>query len=158
VRTFDVREAIERAVTLLHAHPSHSPGTSARVQLDPDAIPVCGDRNRLVQVFLNLGKNAFDAMAPGAMLLITARRAGEGVEIVFADEGRGMDQETLSRVFDPFYTTKAVGQGTGLGLAVAKGIVEAMSGHIGIESEVGKGTTVTVLLPLASDTEAKAAA
>jgi PAS domain S-box-containing protein len=145
--TFDVRETIDHSLELLAAHARHSPNTSAKVDLGSDPLLVQGDRDKLVQVFLNLGKNAFDAMEPGSLLRVTARRLEEAIEIVYRDEGCGMDQETASRVFDPFFTTKEVGSGTGLGLAVVKGIVEAMGGSIHIESEIGRGTVVTVRLP-----------
>jgi two-component system cell cycle sensor histidine kinase/response regulator CckA len=155
---FDLRDAVQHALDLMAAHPRHSPETSACVDLGDREIRVACDRDGLVQVFLNLGTNAFDAMEPGGLLRITAQVTDDVVEVVFRDEGRGMDQATLAQVFDPFFTTKEVGEGTGLGLAVARSIVEANGGHIHTESDPGRGTTMTVRLPLAPGEEADEAA
>jgi PAS domain S-box-containing protein len=150
---FDVRNALASAVDLMHAHRLHSPETSARVDVGDDPLPIVGEQDKLIQVFLNLGMNAFDAMEIGQLLHITARRTDRGAEISFRDEGCGMDDRTMKRIFDPFFTTKEVGAGTGLGLAVAQSIVEASGGTICVESKVDVGTTVTVQFPIADMTE-----
>ena len=153
VDTFDVRKALASAVELTHAHRLHSPETSARVDFGDEPLPIVGEHDKLIQVFLNLGMNAFDAMEIGQLLHITARRTDQRIEIVFRDEGCGMNDETMKRIFDPFFTTKEVGAGTGLGLAVAQSIVEASGGAIHVQSKVGVGTTVTVQFPIADVTE-----
>ncbi len=126
------------------------------------------DRAQIEQVLMNLCVNARDAMPEGGRIALRSRvvtllshdpRAGSGgagdyVEIAVRDEGEGMEPATAARVFEPFFTTKPVGRGTGLGMSVALGIVQAHGGAIEVESERGRGTTVFVRLPLASSTDA----
>ncbi|MFP4058749.1 MAG: ATP-binding protein [Candidatus Brocadiia bacterium] len=116
--------------------------------------PVVASANHLRQLFANLMTNAFDAMEGGGALRVTTTfRPATGpqreqvVEIAVADTGGGIAEEELSRIFEPFYTTKPAGEGTGLGLAVAKRIVDFHNGHIEVESTVGKGTTFTIQFP-----------
>jgi CheY-like chemotaxis protein len=116
-----------------------------------------GDPAQLGQVVLNLCMNANDAMNGAGTLALETDEveladhaklpAGRYAKLVVRDTGSGMDAETQRRVFEPFFTTKAVGKGTGLGLAMVFGAVEAHGGTIEIESEVGKGTAMTILLP-----------
>jgi signal transduction histidine kinase len=112
--------------------------------------PVLGLTSELTELFLHLLINAAQALeqGPGTVTLTTAY-AGGCVEVRVHDTGRGIPAEQLPRVFDPFYTTRPVGGGTGMGLAVCYGIVARHSGSIAIASEPGSGTTVTVRLPAA---------
>ncbi|MFO7898439.1 MAG: ATP-binding protein [Planctomycetota bacterium] len=105
----------------------------------------CGE---LVQVFLNLTKNACDAMEDGGELRFVSRREGDAIRAVVSDTGCGMPDDVLERVFDPFFTTKGASEGTGLGLAICHDIVEKHGGKISVESTVGEGTTFTITLPL----------
>jgi len=113
---------------------------------------VLADPHQLEQVFLNLLMNAMEAMPKGGRITIsTSLREREGhsfVEIQIADTGVGIPPEHLARIFDPFFTTKDVGKGTGLGLSVSYGIVRAHGGSIEVRSEVGRGSTFTVALPV----------
>lgn len=104
------------------------------------------DVNKMERVFLNLIKNAFDAISGRGTLEVSSKCVGENVEFVFKDDGVGMSEQTLSKVFNPLFTTKA--QGMGFGLAICKRIVEAHCGEINVESTLGKGTTFTITLPL----------
>jgi PAS domain S-box-containing protein len=104
------------------------------------------DVNKMERVLLNLMKNAFDAITERGTLKISSKRVGENVEIVFADDGVGMSEQTLSKIFNPLFTTKA--QGMGFGLAICKRIVEAHCGKISVKSTVGRGTTFTITLPI----------
>jgi PAS domain S-box-containing protein len=119
----------------------------------PDTWPIFFDSGLLEQVLLNLAVNARYALANGGTLTIAAQNApgfsdeNHHVRIEVADDGVGMTAETLQRVFEPFFTTKPLGEGTGMGLASSYGIVTAAGGTIEIESEPGRGTTVTLLLP-----------
>jgi signal transduction histidine kinase len=115
-----------------------------------DAHEVLGDRRALHQVFVNLLKNAFDASSAGKHVFIDSTREGDRIRIRVRDEGSGIPDEVRARLFDPFVTTKAVGTGTGLGLSVAYGIVREHGGTISIDTAEGKGTTVDVFLPAAT--------
>ncbi len=106
---------------------------------------IFGNRDRLGQVLLNLMKNAVQAMPEGGSLLIVGNAAGKNVIIKVSDSGEGISAENLTRIFDPFFTTKA--RGTGIGLALCKKIVEEHNGKMKVESAVGKGTSVSVILP-----------
>lgn len=104
------------------------------------------DRQQLGQALLNLVINARDAMPDGGEVEVRVT-GGEEVAIAVSDNGSGMDAATRARVFEPFFTTKQVGQGTGLGLAMVHGIVQQHCGAIEVDSELGRGTTVTLRFP-----------
>jgi signal transduction histidine kinase/ActR/RegA family two-component response regulator len=122
-------------------------------------LPVRADPTQLQQVMINLATNARDAMALGGKLTIETALVenpaeltpGRYVSLSVRDTGVGMDTETRRLAFHPFYTTKDVGQGTGLGLATVHGIVEQSGGHVFVESEPGRGSCFRVFLPLVTD-------
>jgi PAS domain S-box-containing protein len=117
--------------------------------LDEHAGVVVADRGQLEQVLMNLAVNARDAMPSGGRIVIATQRLGTGhVAISVTDNGSGMDEETRARAFDPFFTTKESGKGTGLGLSTVYGIVQQSGGEVIIASELSRGTTVTVTLPV----------
>ena len=113
----------------------------------PQVIAVEGDPSELSQVFMNLFANARDAMPEGGTLRIEAGEGDQQIIIRVSDTGCGMAEETARRVFDPFFTTKVAGQGTGLGLSTAYGIVHNYGGDIQVFSQPGMGTVFTVTLP-----------
>jgi two-component system NtrC family sensor kinase len=110
---------------------------------------VLADASQLRQVVLNLAVNALQASEPGGEVHVFLRGEGGCAALVVADAGRGMSEEVQRQVFVPFFTTKDVGQGTGLGLSVVHGIVTAHGGTIQVESALGRGATFRVELPLA---------
>ena len=110
---------------------------------------VLGIEHQLQQVFLNLFLNARDAMPRGGWLSVTTRVDGDRVVAEVADTGSGIPSEQLARIYDPFFTTKAIGRGTGLGLSITYGIVREHDGTIHCDSAVGQGTRFTLALPLA---------
>jgi two-component system, NtrC family, sensor kinase len=115
---------------------------------DPDLPKAMGNAGKLQQVFTNLILNARDAIPEGGRItLFTASTDRETVIIEVADTGIGIAPENVAKIYDPFYTTKGVGRGTGLGLAVTYGIVQEHSGHISVESTPGRGTTFRITLP-----------
>jgi CheY-like chemotaxis protein len=138
---------------------SIGPSLHVDIQIDNDARFVVSDANQLELALLNLAVNARDAMPNGGSLTITARRTtntggrlptGEYVDLSVTDTGSGMTEETRARAIDPFFTTKPVGQGTGLGLSQVYGVVRESRGALNLESEPGRGTTVTLTLPAAA--------
>lgn len=112
--------------------------------------PVWMDPSQMQQVFMNMIINAAEAMNGNGQLTITTRHLpeAEAVEIEFTDTGHGIKEEDLERIFDPFFTTKEAGHGTGLGLAISYGIVKEHKGTITVQSEVGRGTTFIIRLPV----------
>jgi signal transduction histidine kinase/CheY-like chemotaxis protein/pSer/pThr/pTyr-binding forkhead associated (FHA) protein len=108
---------------------------------------VRGNRSLLSQVFMNLFNNASDAMPNGGKLVIEASRKGNKVIASVTDTGMGMDEETLEKIFDPFFTLKEVGKGTGLGLSTVHGIIEDHKGSTAVTSKAGKGSTFRIYLP-----------
>ena len=126
-------------------------GIEMSVNVAP-ALPAVGaDRVPLEQALLNLVSNAVDAMPEGGRLRLAARPDGGGVALVVTDSGSGIPPEDMSRVFDPLFTTKPPGKGTGLGLPILREVVEAHGGTVRLESRPGEGTTATVRLPRAAE-------
>jgi len=133
---------------------------SVDVRKDYGDIPaITCSPSQLNQVFLNLITNAAQATEgrSGEIKLTTRAPDPEHVEIVVADNGKGIPADVLPKIFDPFFTTKDVGKGTGLGLSIAYQIVEAHGGHIGVESKPGAGTSFTVRLPVHPPAQAEPA-
>ena len=116
---------------------------------------VRGNQSLLSQVFMNLFTNARDAMPDGGSLSIEAKRAGDRVIAVVSDTGCGMDKETLEKIFDPFFTLKDVGEGTGLGLSTSHGIIEQHKGTITVSSKPEQGATFRIFLPYQNPTVLK---
>jgi signal transduction histidine kinase len=114
----------------------------------PPAITVFADRQQLQQVFLNLIKNAVEAIPGEGRISISARKAKDHAEIKFADTGAGIEPGMVSKIFDPFFTTKGTKTGYGLGLFIVHNIIEEHGGTIDVGSEVGRGTTFLIKLPL----------
>ena len=122
-------------------------GIEIRSQLDA-APSVLGDPERLQQLFLNLFMNAVDAMPDGGELRVALQATADGkVEITVADNGQGIPERDLPRIFEPFFTSKEAGAGNGLGLMVAKGIVTDHGGSMEVKSEEGRGTEFRIFLP-----------
>jgi PAS domain S-box-containing protein len=152
ISTMDVGQEVTRAVELVHHH-LRKRQVDVVQDLNADTPHIYADRQKLRQVFLNLLTNACDAMRTGGTLTLRSSRTTlEGgvpaVAIEFTDTGIGIPAEYLERVMDPFFTTKGEGQGTGLGLAICRRIVQEHQGTIQIHSEVDKGTTVRIVLPI----------
>ena len=165
----DLNAVVSGFEHLLHRTLSQSIGVE--VQLTPNLPAILGDPSEIEQVLLNLAINARDAMAGGGLLRIETTlvwldeiyaethadvTCGPYVRLLVADTGSGMSPEVQARIFDPFYTTKPVGQGTGLGLATVYGILTQQGGHIDVYSEQGHGTAFKLYFPIA-DREAAVA-
>ncbi len=138
-------------------------GISVRIQAEADASPLMADKAQLETVLINLAVNARDAMPGGGILILAARgqtvpglpdypaalRNGDYVRLDVTDTGTGMDAATLVRASEPFFTTKPAGQGTGLGLAMARGFAQQSGGAFSIDSAPGQGTTISLWFPVA---------
>jgi signal transduction histidine kinase/CheY-like chemotaxis protein len=146
--------------------PTLGASIDVRVEVDENIPPLLVDKAQLETILINLAINARDAMPQGGSLLVSARAEavagsagnqyhlpeGNHVRIDVTDTGAGMDPMTLARASEPFFTTKPLGQGTGLGLATARGFAEQSGGGFAIQSQPGQGTTVTLWLPQAPET------
>ncbi len=118
--------------------------------LCPDPPPILGDPTQLQSLFFNLITNALDAMPDGGLLRIGSRECAdnEWIEISIADTGIGITEESKKKIFEPFFTTKKVGEGTGLGLSICGKIVKEHSGRLEVKSQVGRGSTFSVFMPV----------
>jgi two-component system cell cycle sensor histidine kinase/response regulator CckA len=148
----DVKEVLDFSIKMSF----NEVRSRARLLKQYDAVPaVYADGARLGQVFLNLLVNAAQAIpegnAQGNTITVQVRREAPGqVAVEVSDTGTGIEAEALPRIFDPFFTTKPVGAGTGLGLSICHGIIKSLGGEISVRSELGRGSTFTVLLPAAT--------
>lgn len=158
----NMHELINETIELL----SHSIDKRIAFQYDREAehVNVMGDKSLLQNALLNLGVNAKDAMPEGGLIKVSLKNIAiaerssslycksltppDQLQIEFADTGYGISEQHLNKIFDPFYTTKAIGSGTGLGLASVYGTIQQMHGTIDVESEEGKGTRFIIWLPL----------
>jgi len=144
----DLNIVIARTIRLAE-HKAEMSGVLLQVDLDRTLPPLQCDAAQVEQVALAMVINAIDAMPHGGNLWVSTRLLNsEQMELQVRDDGVGIPPEILPQIFDPFTTTKEVGKGVGLGLAVSKGIVERHGGHIEVASELGVGTTFRIILPV----------
>jgi len=148
----NLNQVIDRALRLIQ-HQLDLASIQVQPELEPGLPPVICDGAQIEQVMLALMMNALDAMPQGGNLWVTTKLSREDsvVRIVVRDDGCGISPEILTRMFEPFLTTKETGKGVGLGLAISRSILERHNGNIEVQSEVGKGTTFTVTLPWDED-------
>jgi two-component system NtrC family sensor kinase len=149
----DINVVLEQVVTMVRRQ-----GAVNVVTVKEDYAPglplVEMDVPRIKQVFLNIINNAVYVMPQGGTLSILTAAIADGVKVSFTDSGPGIAPEHRDRIFDPFFTTKPEVSGTGLGLSVSLGIVQSHGGRIDVDTEVGKGSTFIVSLPLTPEAEA----
>ena len=141
-----VNSVVDRTVRLIRNQKLFRE-TKIETHLDSAIPPVNGDANRLQQVVLNLCLNACEAMPDGGRIDLATREENGEVVLEVRDTGHGIKPEDLEQIYEPFFSSKPVGQGTGLGLSVTYGIVEQHGGRIDVQSEVGVGTCFVVSLP-----------
>jgi len=159
-----INEVIENILNMLRRILKEN--IELNVLFAPDLPPIVADRNAIEIILMNLCVNANDAMPEGGEILVETRKTyrfeedvkslpwvkpGEFIVINISDTGIGMDKHTLEHCFDPFFTTKGPGKGTGLGLSSVYGLVQQHEGMIHVYSEVGKGTTFKIYLPITSE-------
>jgi signal transduction histidine kinase len=153
----DLRRVIEEAVRVTMSG-ARRPGVRIEVEVPPGLREVVTDAGLLRQILINLLTNAIDASqaepserragpsSPGR-IVIAARELGSQVELAVSDQGTGIPSDDLSRIFEPFYTTKGRGRGTGLGLSICRELVRTLGGKIRVDSTPGHGSTFAVTLP-----------
>jgi signal transduction histidine kinase len=144
----NLNRVIQETLSLLE-HQLQKSGIQVKTDFDPGLPPVHGNAGQLQQVFLNLFLNARDAMSAGGALEVRTWAEGSGARAEVADTGHGIAPEHLHRIYDPFFTTKAVRKGTGLGLSVTYGIIQEHGGSIEVFNRPGGGATFRLELPLA---------
>lgn len=153
-RACDVEQIVESALALIRNTVNHRAQLRCQFARVP---PIMADEGRVGQVLVNLVQNALHALPKGRATednlieVITFRRSERMVAIEVRDNGEGIAPENLQRIFDSFFTTRPVGQGTGLGLALSKRMMADHGGHIEVESTVGVGSTFRLLIPIAED-------
>ena len=148
-KSLDMNEIVEKAVSLTE-YDAKSSSVQIIKEYAKNLPEITADGNQLQQVFLNIINNARHAMknVSHPKLVIKTEKSGGAVKVHFTDNGCGMTEDILKKVFNPFFTTKEVGKGTGLGLSISYGIVKDHGGEIHVTSEPDKGTCFTVELPI----------
>jgi len=120
-------------------------------KLCPQSLFVLGDSGRLEQVFINLIDNAIHAVSGNGSITVTTRAENRCIQTEISDSGAGIPEAHLNKIYDPFFTTKEVGKGTGLGLPISQAIIADYNASIGVDSQINKGTTFTITFPEASE-------
>jgi len=155
-REIDINRVLDDTLQLLEPQLRNAKFELAR-KFGDHLQPAYGSASKLQQVFMNLILNARDAMPNGGRLTIHTRAVDSSLVIDFRDTGVGIAPENIARIYDPFFTTKEVGQGTGLGLALSYGIIQEHNGRIFVESRPGEGAHFTIKLPTAFSRQIQAA-
>jgi two-component system sensor histidine kinase HydH len=145
-KPINIRIFLKNSLKLIERQTSDA-NIKIQTRLDSEIDEILVDPDRINQVFLNLYLNAMESMKKGGSLNVWLLKNQEkdGIKIRVQDTGAGISEDDLAHIFDPYFTTKA--SGTGLGLAIAHNIIEAHDGEIKVDSRLGQGTTVTILLP-----------
>ncbi len=143
----DINGTLNRTIDMLENY-ARTNNIDIQTDLDNDIPIIAGDEAQLQQVFMNLISNAIDAIGKNGLVQVKSRREGTNIAVSIRDDGPGIPQDQQKKVFDPFFTTKGTGKGTGLGLWVTYDIIKGMGGAITLKSEVGKGTTFVVNIPI----------
>ena len=125
----------------------NSPRNAKSVLNSPDKIVVVGNEGRLHQAILNILTNSSQAISGNGEINISTELSNQNVVLAVTDSGHGIEKENLTKIFDPFFTTKEAGRGTGLGLSIAYQIIKDFNGSIEVQSEIGKGTVVKIIIP-----------
>ena len=146
IENLDLNEVVRETLGFVEKEARYR-NLDLRLELEDGLPQISSDRGQLQQVFLNLLSNAFAAVEDGGSITLCTRQSGGTVSISVEDNGCGMSEETLRRIWEPFFSTKEKGHGTGLGLSITYGIVKRLGGRIEAKSKEGQGTTMTVFLP-----------
>jgi PAS domain S-box-containing protein len=153
IKSHQINDILKSSLDLMRLDKRMKNTIEIAMDLDGDLPGSMIDEGQIAQVFINIILNALDAMPEGGKLTVSTGRGTndqgrDAIFVEFTDTGIGIPEKDLEKIFDPFYTTKEAGKGTGLGLAVSYNIVKRFKGDIKVKSEEGKGTTFTVILPV----------
>ncbi len=155
IQTVNLEEVIRDVLGFLSKEAEYR-SITVSVNVPADIPRFDSDRGKLQQIFLNIVNNAFAAVKDGGKLDITAKRERANlVSVTFTDDGCGIPDSDLERVFEPFFSTKTRHGGTGLGLSITYGLVQELGGSIGVQSEAGKGSSFIVAIPLKMEKKEK---
>jgi two-component system NtrC family sensor kinase len=148
MRILNINDVLTQAIAII-THPAELQNIRLVADLASELPDIQGDSDKLQQAFVDIMVNALQAMPEGGTLTVCIRMTEDSkfMEIEITDTGCGIPQEHMSKLFDPFFSTKRTGEGTGLGLSVALGIVEKHNGTIDVKSKIGEGSTFTIKLP-----------
>ena len=149
-RSVDVNQMVHESVDFIQ-HKLENKGIDLNMELMNKRQTITIDPNQIQQIFMNILNNAIDAMNRDGNLTIKTSSSENWVKIEFIDNGIGISEENLENIFDPFYTTKEVGKGTGLGLFICYSILQIYNGNLEVKSKEGEGTRVIVKCPVPKD-------
>ena len=150
IKPVNLGKLIEDVLSFLRKEAEYR-GIAISVNLEENLPEILTDRGTVQQILVNLVNNALQAMHEGGRLDVVGERTDEGIKLTVSDTGCGIAEENLKRIFEPFFTTKKGKGGTGLGLSITYGLVKKLHGKLDVQSELGKGTTFSVVLPLAHE-------
>ena len=120
-------------------------------KISPEHLFVMADPDRLEQVFVNIIENAIHAISENGSITVSTKAGKKGIQLEISDSGTGISEENLNKIYDPFFTTKEVGKGTGLGLPISQAIIMDHNASLDVDSSINKGTTFTITFPKASE-------
>ena len=145
-RRVDLKESLQEIISLIDYKLKNM---NIELELVLASVPPFhAQGERLQQVYINIILNALDAMPQGGKLRIELFQTGREAAVRITDTGAGIKAEHLAHIFDPFFTTKGIGKGTGLGLSISYAIIKEHEGRIQVESEPGKGSSFTIVIPM----------
>jgi two-component system NtrC family sensor kinase len=142
----DLKKLVEEAFELLNKEAKNK-GIELAQESDPSLGTIWSDPHQLRQILINLLTNAIYAIGEKGRVTVSLEKKGDEMSLTVRDTGQGIPKENLERIFEPFFSTKSGGEGTGLGLFVTRGIIEKLGGMIEVESQVGRGTSFKIKLP-----------
>jgi signal transduction histidine kinase len=155
IQTVNLNEVIRDVLGFLSKEAEYR-SITVSINVPGDIPQFESDRGKLQQVFLNIVNNAFAAVKNGGSIDITAKREGADlISVTFTDDGCGIPGSDLERIFEPFFSTKTRYGGTGLGLSITYGLVQELGGNIGVQSEVGRGSSFVITIPLKMEKKEK---
>lgn len=146
--TLSLNDIVDDTVIFMEHHLTRFKNVEIVLEKEPDLPPVSVDKIHVQQTMVNILMNAAQAMPDGGKIMIKTGKGDQYAFISITDSGVGIKEGDLERIFEPFFTTKEKEQGTGLGLSLCKRLIEANAGKIEVKSEVGKGTTFTIMIPV----------